>query len=69
MIGFGEFLGYGLALFSGRPADAAGLPAPSLTNDKLFIQYIVGSGHASKTKRVPVYERKSFVGITARAIS
>lgn len=27
------------------------------------------SAHASKTKRVPVYERKSFVGITARAIS
>ena len=25
--------------------------------------------HASKTKRVPVYERKSFVGIAARAAS
>ena len=27
------------------------------------------SAHASKTKRVPVYERKSFVGIAARAAS
>ena len=30
---------------------------------------ILRSAHASKTKRVPVYPRKSFVGIAARAIS
>ena len=30
---------------------------------------ILRSAHASKTKRVPVYERRSFVGIAARAAS
>jgi hypothetical protein len=30
---------------------------------------ILRSAHASKTKRVPVYPRKSFVGTAARAIS
>jgi hypothetical protein len=33
------------------------------------IHVMLGYAHASKTKRVPVYERKSFVGIAPRAVS
>ena len=63
-----------------RPATGLGLLYPqertsatadamsALGHERTFMQCL-GCAHASKTNRVPVYERKSFVGIAARAVS